>query len=167
MRPSSWFRSSIAWTACLAATACGEAFGCYNSVGRAEYKGVTLAAGHRIGGVTLRGSLDVQNPRDLATGKQLQRRAKRHATFGADTVVAGWTLGAEVQASGRRFENAANTQVLGGYTLVNLHASTRIARDFTLLARVDNLGDKDYQVARTYVPPGRTLYVGLKWAPQP
>ena len=150
-----------------ASTACGQAFGCYNSVGRAEYKGVTLAAGHRIGGVTLRGSLDLQNPRDLATGRQLQRRAKRHATFGADTVVAGWTLGAEVQASGRRFENAANTQVLGGYTLVNLHASTRIARDFTLLARVDNLGDKDYQVARTYVPPGRTLYVGLKWAPQP
>jgi len=40
-----------------------------------------------------------------------------------------------------------------------------VARDFTLLARVDNLGDKNYELARTYVPPGRTLYVGLKWAP--
>ena len=147
-------------------TACGQSFGCYNSIGRAEYKGVTLAADHRIAGVTLRGSIDLQNPKDLATGKQLQRRAKRHATFGADTVLAGWTLGGEVQASGQRFENATNTQVLGGYALVNLYASTRIARDFTLLARVDNLGDKDYQVARTYVTPGRTLYVGLKWAPQ-
>ena len=147
-------------------TACGQSFGCYNSIGRAEYKGVTLAADHRIAGVTLRGSIDFQNPKDLTTGKALQRRAKRHASFGADTVLAGWTLGGEVQASGQRFENAANTQVLGGYTLVNLYASTRIARDFTLLARVDNLGDKDYQVARTYVTPGRTLYVGLKWAPQ-
>ncbi|MFT4242062.1 MAG: TonB-dependent receptor [Acidovorax sp.] len=148
------------------ATACGALYGCYNSVGRAEYKGVTLAAGHRIAGVTLRGSIDFQNPRDLTTGKLLQRRARRHASFGADTVLAGWTLGAEVQASGRRFENAANTQVLSGYALVNLYASTRIARDFTLLARVDNLSDKDYQVARTYVAPGRTLYVGLKWAPR-
>ena len=147
-------------------TACGQSFGCYNSIGRAEYKGVTLAAGYRLGGVTLHGSIDLQNPKDLTTGKQLQRRAKRHATFGADTVLAGWTLGGEVQASGQRFENATNTQVLGGYALVNLYASTRIARDFTLLARVDNLGDKDYQVARTYVTPGRTLYVGLKWAPQ-
>jgi len=146
-------------------TACGQAFGCYNSVGRAEYKGVTLSAEQRIAGVALRGSIDLQNPRDLATGKQLQRRAKRHATFGADTVVAGWTLGGEVQASGRRFENATNTQVLGGYALVNLYASTRVARDFTLLARVDNLGDKNYELARSYVPPGRTLYVGLKWAP--
>lgn len=147
-------------------TACGQSFGCYNSIGRAEYKGVTLAADHRIAGVTLRGSIDFQNPKDLTTGKALQRRAKRHASFGADTVLAGWTLGGEVQASGQRFENAANTQVLGGYTLVNLYASTRFARDFTLLARVDNLGDKDYQVARTYVTPGRSLYVGLKWAPQ-
>ncbi|MFA7557721.1 MAG: TonB-dependent receptor [Hydrogenophaga sp.] len=148
------------------ATACGEAFGCYNSVGRAEYRGVTFAAGHRIGNTTLRGSIDLQNPKDLDTGRQLQRRAKRHATFGAETALAGWTLGGEVQASGRRFENAANTQELNGYALVNLYASTRIARDFTLLARVDNLADKDYQVARTYVMPGRTLYVGLKWAPQ-
>ncbi|MDD3786864.1 MAG: TonB-dependent receptor, partial [Hydrogenophaga sp.] len=148
------------------ATACGEAFGCYNSVGRAAYRGVTFAAGHRIGDTTLRGSIDLQNPKDLDTGRQLQRRAKRHATFGADTTLAGWTLGGEVQASGRRFENAANTDVLGGYALVNLYASTRIARDVTLLARVDNLAGKDYQVARTYVTPGRTLYVGLKWAPQ-
>ena len=36
----------------------------------------------------------------------------------------------------------------------------------TLLARVDNLADKDYQLARTYATPGRTLFVGLKWAPQ-
>ena len=64
----------------------------------------------------LHGSFDVQRPRDLDTGKQLARRAGHHGTFGADTVLAGWTLGAEVQASGRRFDTVANTNVLGGYT---------------------------------------------------
>jgi len=87
-------------------------------------------------------------------------------SFGADAQLAGWTLGAELQASGRRFDNAANTNVLGGYALVNLYASTRLARDYTLLARIDNLGDKAYELARTYATPGRTFYVGLKWAPQ-
>ena len=145
---------------------CASTFGCYANTARAEYKGVTFAASHRIGSVQLHGSLDVQRPRDLDTGKQLARRAKHHGTFGADTVVAGWTLGAEVQASGRRYDTVANTNVLGGYTLINLYASTRIARDYTLLARVDNLADKDYQLARTYATPGRTLFVGLKWAPQ-
>ena len=59
-----------------------------------------------------------------------------------------------------------NTNVLGGYALVNLYASTRLARDYTLLARIDNLADKDYQLARTYATAGRTVYVGVKWAPQ-
>lgn len=145
---------------------CASSFGCYANTARAQYQGLTLAASHHWAGVQWHGSIDLQNPRDLDTGKQLARRAKRHATFGADTLVAGWTLGAEVQASGRRFDTAANTTVLGGYALVNLYASTRLARDYTLLARIDNLGDKDYQLARTYATPGRTLYVGLKWAPQ-
>ncbi|WP_338798957.1 TonB-dependent receptor [Acidovorax sp. DW039] len=152
----------------VGASACSplQTQGCYANTARAEYKGVTLAASHRIGTVQLHGSLDLQRPRDLDTGKQLARRAKHHGTFGADTVIAGWTLGAEVQASGRRYDTVANTNVLGGYTLINLYASTRIARDYTLLARVDNLTDKDYQLARTYATPGRTLFVGLKWAPQ-
>ena len=151
------------------ASACSplQTQGCYANT-RAEYKGVTLAASHRLGPVQLRGSLDLQRPRDLDTGKQLARRAKHHGTFGADTVVAGWTLGAEVQASGRRYDydTVGNTNVLGGYTLINLYASTRIARDYTLLARVDNLADKDYQLVRNYATAGRTLFVGLKWAPQ-
>ena len=145
---------------------CASAFGCYANTARAQYEGVTFAGSYHVAGVQLHGSLDLQNPRDLDTGKQLARRAKRHATLGADTRIADWTVGAEVQASGRRFDTVANTNVLRGYALVNLHASTRIARDYTLLARVDNLADKDYQLARTYATPGRTLYVGVKWAPQ-
>ena len=149
-----------------AAGPCQSSFGCYVNTARAEYKGVTLAGSHKLGNVQVRGSIDLQNPRDLDTGKQLARRAKRHGTLGADTQIAGWTVGAEAQASGRRFDNAANTFTLGGYTLVNLYASTRIARDFTLVARVDNVADKDYTLARTYATPGRVAYLGVKWAPQ-
>lgn len=145
---------------------CGEPFGCYQNTGHAQYSGVTLAGGYKLGVVQLRGSLDFQNPIDRGTGKQLARRAKRHATLGADTALSGWTLGAEMQASGRRFDNAANTKSLGGYTLVNLYASTRLARDYRLLARVDNLADKRYETAGTYATGGRQLYIGLKWEPR-
>ncbi len=146
--------------------ACANAFGCYESIGRAEYSGLTLSATHRLAAVNLRGSIDWQDPRDLANDHQLARRARRHATLGADTQLAGWTWGAELQASGRRYDDAANTRPLGGYGLVNLYASTRVARDFTLLARVDNLGDKAYQTALNYATAGRTFYMALKWAPQ-
>ena len=145
--------------------ACSSLYGCYENVGRAQYEGITLSANHAVGNVQLRGSIDWQDPKDRITGRQLARRAKRYATFGADTQLAGWTLGAEVQATGRRYDNAANTNVLGGYTLVNLYTSTQIARDFTLTARVDNLTDRQYETARLYDTGGRTLWVGLKWAP--
>lgn len=145
---------------------CLSTFGCYLNVGRAQYEGITLSANHQLANVALRASVDFQNPKDLDSDKQLARRAKRYATVGADTQIAGWTVGAEVQASAKRYDNAANTNVLGGYTLLNLYTSTQIARDFTLTARVDNLTDKDYQTARLYATGGRSLWLGLKWAPQ-
>ncbi len=145
---------------------CGQAFGCYINTGNAEYSGVTLAGSYKLAGLQLHGSVDFQDPRDLDTGKLLRRRAKRHATLGADTVLAGWALGAELQASGRRFEDAANKNALGGYTLVNLVASTRLARDYTLQARIDNAADKNYETAATYATGGRQLYIGLKWEPR-
>lgn len=145
---------------------CASSFGCYSSTARARYQGVTLSAGHRFGDVTLRTSLDYQDPRDLATDHLLARRAQRHATFGADWRVANWTLGAEVQTSSKRYDDAANTVKLGGYTVLNLSASTQITRDINLVARVDNVGNKDYQYARLYANGGRTAYLGLKWTPQ-
>ena len=140
--------------------------GCYDSVGKARYQGLTLAASHQLAGVRLHGSIDLQDPKNLDSGKQLARRAKRHATFGAETRLAQWTLGAEAQLSGRRFDDAANRVQLRGYTVLNLHASTRVARDWQVVARLDNLTDKQYEVARNYATPGRSIYLGLKWAPQ-
>ncbi len=148
------------------ATGCLSKYpGCYANTARAAYEGVTLSGGHRIGDITLRASLDLQDPRDLDTGRLLARRARRHATLGADWRVAGWTLGAEVQASSKRYDDAANTRVLGGYTLLNLAASTQLTRDLGLVARIDNVADKDYTLARGYATPGRTVYVGLRWTP--
>jgi vitamin B12 transporter len=138
---------------------------CYSNTAQAEYAGVTLTGGYRIGNTRLSASLDLQNPRDLGTGRTLPRRARQHAVLATDTRVGPWSLGAEAQLSGRRNDSATNTVVLGGYGLINLSASTLVARDWTFLARVDNLADKSYELAQTYATGGRTLYVGLKWAP--
>lgn len=138
---------------------------CYSNTAQAEYSGVTFTGGYKLGNTLLSASLDLQNPRDLGTGRTLARRARQHAVLTADTRVGPWSLGAEAQLSGRRNDSASNTVVLGGYGLINLSASTLVARDWTFLARVDNLADKSYELAQTYATAGRTLYVGLKWAP--
>ena len=149
-----------------AAGPCASSYGCYTNTAQAEYTGVTVSGGQQVGQVNLHASLDLQDPRNLATGNLLARRARQYGTFGADTRVAAWTVGTEAQFSGYRYDNAANTTRLGGYSLINLYASTSLSKDWTFLARVNNLTDKNYQLANTYTTPGRTFYMGVWWAPQ-
>lgn len=145
---------------------CGSSFGCYANTARAQYSGVTFTGTYKWADIQLGASLDLQNPRDETASKQLARRAKQHGVVTADTRVGNWTLGAEVQFSGERFDNVDNKVVLAGYSLFNLSASTAIAQDWTLQARVDNLADAQYELARTYATAGRSFYVGVKWAPR-
>lgn len=149
-----------------AAGPCGSAFGCYENTGRALLQGVTISGGHKLGRVNLGGSIDLQNPKDDITGKLLARRAKRSLKLNADTRVGDWTVGAEWLAASRRYDNAANTSTLAGYGLVNLYASATIAREWNLLARIDNVGDRNHRLARGYATPGRTFFVGLRWTPK-
>ncbi|MGB4116591.1 MAG: TonB-dependent receptor [Polaromonas sp.] len=140
--------------------------GCYANTAKAEYTGFTFTASETIGNYRLHGSMDLQNPRDTTLNKQLPRRAMEHATLGIDARLGAWTLAGDVFFSAKRFDNAANTTELPGYSLINLSASTDVGKDWKALVRVDNLSDKVYQTASTYASPRRTLYVGLTWAPQ-
>lgn len=146
---------------------CAGVFGCYENAGRARLQGVTISGAHRIAGINLGGSLDLQQPKNTQTGKLLPRRAQRLLKLNADTRLAGWTLGAEWQLASHRWDNAANTARLAGYGVVNLHASTTLAREWELLARLDNVVDRQYQLAGGYDTPGRTFFVGLRWTPRP
>jgi vitamin B12 transporter len=141
----------------------GTYAGCYGNTGRASYTGVTLAGATRLGAVGVNASLDLQDPKDDVSGKRLARRAKQLLKLGADTQIAGWTLGGDVLVSGDRFNNAPNTQVLPGYGVVNLSATKAIRPGLDLLVKLDNVANKDYQTASGYATGGRTAYVGLKW----
>ena len=144
----------------------GDFAGCYGNTGRATYTGVTLAGGSKFGEVHLGASLDVMRPKNADTGLLLARRATTQATLTADVPVGSWRLGGEVQHTGQRFDDAANKKALPAYTLLNLTASTDIARDWRLLARVDNATDKDYESILGYATAGRTFYLGLSWTPR-
>ncbi|HCY61860.1 MAG TPA: TonB-dependent receptor [Oxalobacteraceae bacterium] len=138
----------------------------YQSTARAQLEGATLSGSTRVSRINLRASFDWQKPRDLDTGKLLKLRARRHANIGADTSVGSWTLGGEVSLSGKRYNDANNTVKLGGYGLLNLYASTHLGQDWSLLARIDNVADRNYTSVLNYATPGRTAFIGLKWTPR-
>jgi vitamin B12 transporter len=143
---------------------CASAFGCYENIGRAQYEGLTLAGPHDAGCLAHHGSVDWHDPRNLDTDQVLVRRARRPGQPGhADHL--GWLaeLGVEVQAAGTRFDDTANTQRMGGYALVNLSVAKPLGAGLVLEGRIDNAGDKAYEVARTYANAGRAAQVTLRW----
>lgn len=139
-------------------------FGCASNVDEALLTGLTLAGSRRFNNWTVRAALDFQNPRDDTTGKLLARRSQQHATLAADYAAGAFKGGAEWVLSGRRFDDAANTTVLGGYGMLNLVASYAAARDWTVIGRWNNVTDKSYELAANYATPGSNVFVGVRYA---
>jgi vitamin B12 transporter len=146
----------------------------YN-VNNADIKGLTLSGTQQLSSWNLKGSVDIQSPRDEDTDNLLVRRANRHTSFGASREWGNWRFGSEVIGSGTRYNDAANTQKLGGYTLVNLMADYKINQDWKLQGRINNLFDKDYALAYDgnpnaggfiYRTPGSNLFVSISYQPQ-
>ncbi len=140
---------------------------CYRNWQSVEITGLTLAGSTRLGSANLGASLDFMNPENLETGKLLPYRSKRMLKLNADTQAAGWTLGGEAQLYSGRYADEANTLQLGGYGVVNLYAQRQLTRQWTLLARVNNIADRDYAPTRGYANAGRTVFVSVRWTPLP
>ncbi len=139
-------------------------FGCAYNVNKALLTGVTFGANTTFGNYTLHGSLDLQDPHDETTGRELARRARRHGAVGVDYRAGTVSAGSELVFSSKRFDDAANRNVLGGYTLVNLRASYDFAPDWSLFGRWDNVFGKKYELVRNYATAGSSLFLGVRYA---
>ena len=138
-------------------------FGCAYNINQALLTGVTLGASTRLGPYTLRGSLDIQNPRDETTDLLLPRRAKRHGTLALEYASGALAGGLETRFASKRFDDGANSAALSGYALLNLYASYRINRDWSVYGRWNNMLDKDYELASGYATAGSNVFVGVRY----
>lgn len=139
-------------------------FGCAYNVNKAVLTGVSLGASTELGNFSLHGSLDFQDPEDETTGRQLARRAKQHGTFGVDYKAGRIGTGGELVFSGERFDDARNTNRLGGYGVLNLYANYDFAPAWTLFGRWNNVLDKKYELARNYNTAESNVFVGVRYA---
>ncbi|MEW6165844.1 MAG: TonB-dependent receptor [Pseudomonadota bacterium] len=136
------------------------------NVGAARIKGLTLAYAGHLGGYDVDGSLDLLDARDATTGRRLARRAGERLNLALGRTHGAWTWRGELQAVGARHDDNANTVRLGGYALVNLHASHALTPEWSVFGRVNNLFDKRYELVADFGTPGANLFVGLRYAPQ-
>ncbi|OGS94996.1 MAG: hypothetical protein A3K04_01080 [Gallionellales bacterium RBG_16_56_9] len=117
------------------------------------------------------GTLTLQDPRQTSganQGKLLNRRATETMRFEAARDFGAYRLASSLYAEGRRFDDLANTATkrLGGYGLLDVRAEYRIAQDWLVQGRIDNLLARKYETAQFYNQAGRGLYFTLNYQPK-
>lgn len=133
------------------------------NVAKADIKGVTLSAKGQLRSATVTASLDIQDPEDAVSHKMLPRRAKNHASLsGSVPAYGGWFTG-EVIASSARYDDTANAFRLGGYVVANISYEMLATKRLKIFARIDNIGDKRYELVRDFNVQGRTIFVGARF----
>lgn len=134
------------------------------NIAHAAIDGLELTHGWHSGAYSWTNTLTLQDPRNEDTDKQLVRRPKQKLSSVFDAQLSdAISAGAEIVYAGRADD--VGGAKLGSYTLLNLRASYTINAQWRLGARVENLGDKNYQLAYGYNTPGRSGYLTVSWSP--
>jgi vitamin B12 transporter len=136
--------------------------GCYMDLGQAHLKGVELMASAPWLGVRWQGSVDLGVPKRVSTDALLDRRARQRATLRAESEFMGWQWGVQAQAQSYRMD-AGNR--LAGYTVWSADLSRALDAQWKLVARLDNLTDRRYELARNYSVTPRAVFVGIRFTP--
>ncbi|KVN35933.1 TonB-dependent receptor [Burkholderia stagnalis] len=134
------------------------------NVGRAKVQGLEASWQGHVGATDVRVAGTLQNPVNETQNQDLDRRARRFASASASHAFGPLRVGGEWLVSGARNDSGGGR--LGGYGLVNLSARYNITKAWYVSARIDNLFDKDYELAYAYNTPRRGAYVTLGWQQQ-
>lgn len=142
------------------------------NIGKARIKGVELSAQTALHSWTVGANLTLQDPQDESVGQRLRRRAKSFGTLFATYAGARASGTVEMQLVGSRFDDphwrtGINQVRMGGYGLVNVYGEYSISRGVVAYARINNLFDKEYDIARSvttiYGTEGLNAFVGIRY----
>ncbi len=133
------------------------------NVERARIRGVE--AGWRYDGEdwSARASATWQDPEDLSGGTRLLRRARENLGLGLQRRIGPHELSLDLLYAGsRRDFGFPAPAVLPAYWLASASARIELAPRWTMLARIENLADEDYELARGFNTMGRSLFLALR-----
>lgn len=161
-----WFRNDVKNLISWVETPPGSYAYTPSNTGSARLEGTTLAYEGQFGNFNLQANFNHLDARDTDTGLRLARRASNYGSVAVGQRIAAWEWRTELVGSGDRFDNVANTRKLSGYTVTNLYGAYHFANDWSVFARVNNLFDRDYELAADFATPGRNAFVGVRYAPK-
>ena len=138
----------------------------------AVLRGITLTADLQTGDTSYSLSYDHADPRSYSTFSasndlRLVRVARNLLNARISQRLGEFSVFGELRLSGDREDNNlsfSGRDLLPGYTLLNVGANWKLRKNVSLLARVNNLTDVQYQLANGFSTPGRNLFVSMNWA---
>ena len=136
------------------------------NIGQTENKGLEATLRSQWMGNNIKASMVDQDPRNVTLAMPQARRAKTYGSVDISRPVAGYDIGAKLYAAGERKDSPYSSTMLGGYSVWSLYASRKIDERWTALVRLENVFDKQYQLAYGYNTPGRGLFATLQYSPQ-
>ncbi len=150
----------------LIVTVCDASFNCQpENLAKAKLRGTTLSYADKFYGYDFDGSIDLLSARNADTNMRLPHRADQQANLRMSRLVGQWTLGAEWQGAGARYDSTTETEHMGGYALLNAFARYAVNRGLSVEARANNLGDKKYETSWGFATQGANFFLGLRYAP--
>ncbi len=145
---------------------CDAMFNCTSeNTEKATIRGLSLEASHQFGNTLLSAGADFLNPKDDISGKTLVRRAKQVYRLSVTHKLDNAELGASYQFVSKRYDDKDNTDAkkLGGYGLLNLHASYQFNKNLQGQIFWNNVTDKKYNTAYGYNTQGSNVFLNLAW----
>lgn len=138
---------------------------------KAVLRGVTWSAATQVGTTQYSVSYDYADPRSFSTNPaandlRLIRVAQNVLNFRATQPWGNANVFAELRTVSDREDNNlsfSGRDILPSYTLLNLGMNWKMQKNLSVLARVNNVTDAQYQLANGYAMPGRNLFVSLNW----
>lgn len=138
----------------------------------AVLRGITLSAAVQSGTTDYSLSYDYADPRSYSTvpasnDLRLVRVAQNVLNARTTHRMGDVSVFGELKLSSNR-EDAkvvgVGRDTLPGYSVLNIGVTWKAQKNVTLLARINNLADKQYMLANGFSVPGRNVFASVSWA---
>jgi vitamin B12 transporter len=155
----------IEWADVSTSTSTNPLFSFYtpSNVNKAEIKGLeTSLTFNPADSFSTRLYYTYTDAKDADTGKWLARRARHNAGISANwNYSKKGSIFGDLTYTGKRYDNATNTDELEAYELINIGTRYAITDSLSIVANINNLLDKYYETARGYGTVGRVFSAGV------
>jgi vitamin B12 transporter len=115
-------------------------------------------------GLDVRGQYTYTLTRDLMTTQRLPRWPVDQASLGVNyQPIDPLRVNLDYRLVGGRNNDAANTQTMPSFQVVNVSATYNVTKQWQVFGRVDNLFNKNYEEVLFFGTPIRSIYGGVKF----